>query len=283
MRLRHILAATDDSGEGQAAVLAAGRLGSHCQARVTVLSVQGLQRTPEMESQAREELASKVKAAMRTLNGAPSVSLEVTFGLPGVEIGHFAETHGADLVVVGRKRRSEIQRMLMGDTADAVARRSRTPCMFVTSGDQQFRRVLVALDGTERGLSVLIAAMDFARLTGAKIRAVSVEPAYENEAGVTRLLTGRSARLVSAVDGLLNGNRGGVDFWDAGGTQRAQAPIVIHRGPVVAEILREVAESGADLLCLGYHRGGPAGIIDAGSVARRLAHEAPCGVLTIPL
>ena len=143
--------------------------------------------------------------------------------------------------------------------------------------------MLVALDGTERGLSVLLAAVDFARLTGAKLRAVSVEPAYENEAGVPRLLTGRSARLVNAVDGLISRAGGDEAVWDGGRQPRSGAPIVIHRGPVVAEILREVAGSGADLLCLGYHRGGPAGIIDAGSVARRLAHEAPCGVLTIPL
>jgi nucleotide-binding universal stress UspA family protein len=48
-------------------------------------------------------------------------------------------------------------------------------------------------------------------------------------------------------------------------------------------VLAEVRESGADLLVIGYHRGGPPGVLEAGSTARRLAHEAPCAVLTIPL
>jgi nucleotide-binding universal stress UspA family protein len=34
---------------------------------------------------------------------------------------------------------------------------------------------------------------------------------------------------------------------------------------------------------IGCHRGGPPGILEAGSTARRLAHTAPCAVLTIPL
>jgi nucleotide-binding universal stress UspA family protein len=233
--------------------------------------------------QALQGLNARIAAAMRSFPNAPLIKAEAAFGLPGVEIGRYAETHSADLVVVGRKRRSELQRRLLGDTADAVARRSGVPCLFVTAGDQEFGRVLVALDGTERGLSVLLAAMDFARVTGAKLRAVSVEPAYENEDGAPRLLTGRSARLVEAVDGLISSSTLGRSAWDRGDSIPAQPPLVIHRGPIVAEILREIRQSRADLLFVGYHRGGPAGIVDAGSVARRLTHEASCGVVTIPL
>jgi nucleotide-binding universal stress UspA family protein len=164
-----------------------------------------------------------------------------------------------------------------------VARRSGTPCLFVSSREQRFDRVLVALDGTERGFPVLIAATDFARITGAKVRVVSVEPAYQNEAGVDRLLTGRSARLVEAIDQRIHPSDLGDGGWDRGGSDGGDAPVVIHRGPVVAEILREIRSCSADVLFLGYHRGGPAAVIDAGSVARRLLHEAPCGVITIPL
>jgi nucleotide-binding universal stress UspA family protein len=44
-----------------------------------------------------------------------------------------------------------------------------------------------------------------------------------------------------------------------------------------------VQETGADVLAIGYHRGGPPGVLEAGSTARRLAHVAPCAVLTLPL
>jgi nucleotide-binding universal stress UspA family protein len=220
---------------------------------------------------------------MHSFPSAPKIEAETALGLPGIEIGRYAETHSADLVVLGRKHRNELQRRMLGDTADAVARRSRAPCLFVMAGVLEFERVLVALDGSERGLSVLLAAMDFARLTGAKLRAVSVEPAYENEDGVPRLLTGRSARLVEAVDGLISSSAVGRSVWDRGDRIPAQPAVVIHRGPIVAEILREIQQGHADLLFVGYHRGGPAGFVDAGSVSRRLTHEAPCGVVTIPL
>jgi nucleotide-binding universal stress UspA family protein len=51
----------------------------------------------------------------------------------------------------------------------------------------------------------------------------------------------------------------------------------------VEQVLAAVDESGADTLAVGYHRGGPAGIIEAGSTGRRLLHAAPGAVLTIPL
>jgi nucleotide-binding universal stress UspA family protein len=57
----------------------------------------------------------------------------------------------------------------------------------------------------------------------------------------------------------------------------------VRRGDVVAEILREVTATEAQVLAVGYHRGGPPGVLELGSVARRLAHSAPCAVLTIPL
>ena len=49
------------------------------------------------------------------------------------------------------------------------------------------------------------------------------------------------------------------------------------------QILEAVHETEADVLAIGYHRGGLPGILEAGSTARHLAHTAPCAVLTIPL
>jgi nucleotide-binding universal stress UspA family protein len=283
MQLRRIVVATDDSREGQAALLAAARLSQRCRSRVTALTVLERGRDEAARSHAVQGLTARIATVMHSLPNPPKIEAETALGLPGIEIGRFAEAHSADLVVLGRKHRNDLQRRMLGDTADAVARRSRAPCLFVMAGALEFERVLVALDGSERGLTVLLAAIDFARLTGAKLRAVCVEPAYENEDGVPRLLTGRSARLVETVDGLISSSAVRRSVWDRGDRIPARPPVVIHRGPIVTEILREIQQSHADLLFLGYHRGGPASIVDAGSVSRRLTHEAPCGVITIPL
>jgi len=52
---------------------------------------------------------------------------------------------------------------------------------------------------------------------------------------------------------------------------------------VLAELLAEASDTGARLLALGYHRGGPPGIVEGGSIARGLLHSALCAVLTVPL
>ena len=49
------------------------------------------------------------------------------------------------------------------------------------------------------------------------------------------------------------------------------------------QILAAVDDHDADALVIGYHRGGPPGLLEAGSTARRLAHTAHCPVLSIPL
>lgn len=283
MRVRHILAAADESEEGRAAIVAAAALGGGTGARVSVLTVIPPAEDDLGVGRALDGLRGIVRSAILHVPHPPKVDSVVGVGLPGIEIGRFAETARADLVVIGRKRRSPRQRMLIGDTADSVARRSPIPCLFVNAEAHPFKRVLVALDGSERGMGVLVPAMDFTRSTGARLRAVSVEPAYENESGVPRLLTARSAKLMEMV----NGRRAGVDLgsgrWEESHGPGGEGPVVIRRGRIIDEIIREIGGYEADVLVIGYHRGGPAGAIESGSVARRLVHEAPCAVLTVPL
>jgi hypothetical protein len=83
-------------------------------------------------------------------------------GVAGIEIARFADEASADLLVLGRKQRSTAARLLVGDTADAVARRSRVPCLFVPAVLGVPTTVLVALDGSARGLAVLSATRSIA-------------------------------------------------------------------------------------------------------------------------
>jgi nucleotide-binding universal stress UspA family protein len=61
------------------------------------------------------------------------------------------------------------------------------------------------------------------------------------------------------------------------------APLAIRRGDILERVVAEAQETTSDVLAIGYHRGGAPGVLEAGSTARRLAHAAPCAVLTIPL
>ena len=53
--------------------------------------------------------------------------------------------------------------------------------------------------------------------------------------------------------------------------------------PMASDLVRFTVEGPARLLAFGYHRGGPPGIVEGGSVARGLLHSALCAVLTVPL
>lgn len=277
MELRHVVAATDQSAAGHHAVLVAARLAQQAAARLTVLTVrlvtpgQGGGAAPPSEAEHQTllgDLSRRLEAELPPL--APNVipAFTVLSGVPGIEIPRYAEEHAGDLLVLGRKQRTQRQRMFLGDTADAVARRSRVPCLFVGPECEAFEGVLVCLDATERSVGVFQAAADFARTIERPIRAVTVEPVWLNEPDelAATLPASRTLRLNRTLDRRL-----------------VTTDLRIRRGNVLNELLAEAAETGAGLLAFGYHRGGPPGIVEGGSVARGLLHSALCAVLTVPL
>jgi len=288
MNLRQIVVATDESDAGRQAVRTGVDVASRASAKVTVMRTVPIQAVPMFvgvrgaadfdggnEAVEVERLQRWLEADVLPPDDRHGVETAVAFGVPGVEICRFGEGRDADLMVLGRKPRSQMARLLLGDTADAVARRSRLPTLFVPPNTGPIRRLLVALDGTERGLAVLQAACGFARGIKASLGVVTVEqePAGEPAHLASALPVERSARLQSQVRMVLS--RECVD-----GTK----PLIdVRRGPVVEQVLAALEETAADALVVGYHRGGPPGVIEVGSTARHLAHLAPCAVLTVPL
>ena len=275
MQLRHILVATDRSDVSRNALRVALTLAHRAGARVTVMTTISARVTvPDETGSALARLEQWMDPELRGAPPEVAVGLGVTFGIPGVEICRFADEHEVDLIVVGRKQRSQATRLLVGDTADAVARRSRTPCLFVPLGVSAPERVLVALDGSRRGLTVLRAACSFAGAVGARLDAVTVEPARPDEPPELAALvpTGRSDALRETIAEL-------AECAPAAGVPEG---LVVRRGPVAETLLVAIEETAADALVLGFHRGGPPGVLEAGSIARRLTHSAACAVLTVP-
>lgn len=277
MELRHVVAAADQSAAGRHAVLVAARLAERGGARLSVISVRlavAGRVLPDPPADAADQQA-KLPDLGRGLEvglrqAAPGTEPEFTTldGVPGVEIPRFAEEHAGDLLVLGRKHRSQRQRMFLGDTADAVARRSQVPCLFVGPDRERLEPILACLDSTERSATVLRAATELARLVGGRIKAVTVEPVWLNEPDelASALPASRTLRLIRTLDRRLLAN-----------------DLRVRRGNVVTELLAEAVEADAGILAFGYHRGGPPGILEGGSVARGLLHSARCAVLTVPL
>jgi nucleotide-binding universal stress UspA family protein len=225
---------------------------------------------PDEDQSALERLRRWLVADGMIRGTEDRVRLSVALGIPGIEICRAAEQLRADLIVVGRKRHSQRARLLLGDTADAVARRSRLPCLFIPPEAGDLRNLVVALDGSDRGMVVLEAASDFARIVGGALQVVTVERNSLDEQPHSIPST-RSSALQARVSAA---------FRHDGLPELA---VTIRRGPIAEAVLTEIQESTAHILVIGYHRGGPPGVIEAGSTARRLAHAAPCAVLTVPL
>jgi nucleotide-binding universal stress UspA family protein len=289
MNLHHILAAADESEAGHQAVRSAIDLAASARADVTVMRAvpvgamavaAGAANVSDfagvgIERPSIQDLHQWIRTALHAQREPPHVEVGIAAGVPAIEICRLAERRHADVLVLGRKQRSQLGRLLLGDTADAVARRSTVPCLFVPPKSGPFRQVLVALDGSERGMLVLRTALGFALGTGAGLRMMTVEagPPDERDELAFTLLADRTIRLESELQALL-----------------AQKPVPgvvptvqVRRGEIVEQILATVHATGADVLVIGYHRGGLPGIIEAGSTARRLLHTAPCAVLTIPV
>jgi nucleotide-binding universal stress UspA family protein len=234
------------------------------------------------EPWALERLQHRVEGNLNGSAKAVPIDYAEAVGIPGIEICRYAEQHQVDLVVLGRKRRSHMARLLLGDTADAVARRSRVPCLFVPPEAGSLDRLLVAHDCSERGRAVLRHAYGFAQATGASMRVMTVEPRWAGEPAelAPTVLSARTLRLWDQVGELLavSERTSGHDTLPL-----RQEGVIVRQGQVVEQVLATIEEIETDVLAIGYHRGGPPGILEAGSTARRLAHTAPCAVLTIPL
>lgn len=285
MDLRNIVVATDESEAGRQAVKEGADLAARAEARLYVMRVMSqnlavaagpvamvFDRDDAVELERLEHwLGDDLPAGHPPLG----VEMEITAGIPGIEISRYAENRQADLLVLGRKARSRAARLLLGDTADAVTRRSRVPCLTVPPRHRPLSRVLAALDGTERGMTVFREACGFARATGSALSIVTVEPSLGGPAAgeAAEPPLARTLRLRERTKEIVRRELG----------PAARVDLEVRRGGIAEQVLAAVEGSSADVLAIGFHRGGAPGALDGGSVSRRLAHTAGCAVLTIPL
>lgn len=258
MRIRHLVVATDASTDGNHAVRVAQSVGERIGAQVTPVLVHfplpaGVASTPF--APIVEELPAGTAVAE---------------GIPAIEIVRFAETHAADLIVLSRSPRDHPSVVTLGDTVDAVIRRTEIPCLVVPPGQERFARMVAALDGSERGMAVLQRAWQLRRLSEDGLSAIFVEPLPQGEhAGMATVPSARGSHLARAMGVMLPG--------------RAAVPLIQRQGDVVAQVTDGLSPAAGDLLVVGVRRLGPAGLSDSTGNGRRLLAAAPCAVLTVPL
>lgn len=258
MPLTRLLAATDGSEHGDHAVEYARALAATAGAELQVLGVEtdGL------------KVAAPTRSAVRRATTADTMVW--ARGVPGVEITRRAEAWQADLLVLGRRSRSAAAPLQLGPTSDTVIRRRHRASLLVPWNISRIRRVLIALDGTRRGLGVLSTAAEFIGVTGAEPVTTFVLPedptGHDADGLWSNPLTGRVTDALSRFRVL---QKAGV--------------LKVRRGEPVREVLAVLEETSADALVLGVRRGGPAGELGSGHVGRDLLQSAPSAILTVPI
>jgi nucleotide-binding universal stress UspA family protein len=181
-------------------------------------------------------------------------------GLPGIELPRYAESVGADLLILGRRPRDGSGPPL-GATGDAVVRRSRVPCLLIPPHVPVPRTLLLALDPGPRGGAVRDFAIEFASAAGIELRCVSVK------------------RVPGAPRGAAPSARDALTACDSAGHCLRRW----REGELSTEILAEADDVGADAVAFGVHRGGQLGAASQLGVSHHLVREARNALLTVPL
>lgn len=267
-----LLVATDRSPDGRHAVATACELTSRSRGRLTLLEVTGIHGNEpipngRLVAGRRDSKTPELADLARWLGGmiaqcpSDTTELAVAYGIPGIEIGRVAEERSVDLIVLGRRPRSANHPLLLGEIADAVVRRSPRPVLLVPPAVSALRRVLVAFDGTDRTFVLSRPAAALAGVLGAELSVVMVRGADDS---------GHSLELARFADAL-----------GAGTGHRPKSRV--RAGNPIHEVLAEVEERRADVLVIGYRRGGPPKVVGPADIARTLLYSAPSAVMTVPI
>jgi nucleotide-binding universal stress UspA family protein len=219
-------------------------------------------------------------------SGVKVSGVRVEWGRPHVVIGAIADEEGADVIAMTTHGRSGFARWVMGSVADKVLRTSRKPVLLVHFQDEslqpavrdvQIRRVLVPLDGSPLGESVLPFVLDLTKSLHASLLLLNVVvPTPE-----------LSATFLPASKSILEELQIGAKKYIEGvGKRVAASGISVETSAAVgqaAETILDVAmRMEADVIALSTHgRSGPTRWI-MGSVADAVIRHADRPCLVIP-
>jgi universal stress protein E len=228
-------------------------------------------------AEVREALPAQLRRIL-----PPSIrpeSEEVRFGRPADVILERAAETGANLLVLGAHRGTDVHAQFLGTTADAVLRRATVPCLAVRGAlSLPLRTIGVATDFSSVGMVALRLALDWAQWLATNSNA---EPG-EVEVRVAHVLdrsdgkdveeaAGRLAELIERVGGPP----------PEGGTTKLTSDVLVE-SDTPAALVRWADRSGTDLLVVGTRSrdGRQGGTL--GSISSAVARRAPCPVLLIP-
>jgi len=286
--IKQILAATDFSPLGNAAVARAIMLSARNKANLHVVYAFPKPSTlhailsmgdilhGQLREAAQKSLADLIRLAGAGA-GAATINAQVLEGSASEVISRAAAEFLPDLIVIGAHAKGAVQQFFLGGTASRILARASCPVLVVRQAIQSdYARVLAAVDlepDSARVIENALAMTHHGRITVAHayqspfdsrlqyspISAEHVESLAENEAAKAQ---SRMAELIATHK--LTG---------------ASLETRVTRGHPNPVLLDLAVEINADLIVALRHKGSRIEEAIMGSIARLLAYYAPCDVL----
>jgi nucleotide-binding universal stress UspA family protein len=277
-RLGQILVPVSLSKRSRQAVAEAAVLARLSGAQLVLLHVAPPLRTAAQ----REDLMMRLAILAGTHAADLSVHFDVAEGDPVQEVLAFAAAYDVDLLVVGARHRSGVERALLESVGDQITREvgcsvlSVGPRTAETPAAPRLANVLCAVDLTDTSADTLGRAAGLARAAGARLTVVhTIDPWHWPQTPMMSAAALEATRLsleTSASDrlsALLSRYAGTGLPIDA----------VVSFGLTPPDIVRKARETRADVLVLGAHAGRALGRTILGPTPRYVLQNAPCPVL----
>jgi nucleotide-binding universal stress UspA family protein len=212
---------------------------------------------------------AKACSALRRTN--VNAYLELRDGAPAEEIIRAAREKKADLIALSTHGRSGAMRLVAGSVAEEVLRRADVPVLVTrpSTAIRESRRIVVALDGSDRSEAILPDVERLALKLDAEVHVIRV-------AQIVIAAGMGEVPVALPPEDPMPYLKGVVRRLEAAGLK---ATAVAREGGAAEAILRYVEEASASLLCMATH--GRSGLtrLMLGSVAEEVLRKAPCPVL----
>jgi universal stress protein E len=256
-QIRQILLASDLTERSRCALIRAVQLKRATAAGLTLLHVADADATGELAESRRAAAMAAMEAHLSDASAGElrRVVIKVAVGDPVAAIVAAAESHGADLVVLGEPGKHRIEGLFAGTTAEQVIRYSRRPVLVAkVPSDQPYRRIVIAFDRSEAAQRALATALALA--PRAEFRLVYASQSLEagrggEETERTQVLLADVAKQVTLRSPY----------------PHARLAIEVGEGAPVHTITSALAALDADLLAIGTHGRGRLQTALFGSVA----------------
>jgi nucleotide-binding universal stress UspA family protein len=253
--IKHILFPLDFSAAGLATIPYVRALANQLHARVTVLSVvppawvspPGLIPPPAGTDPMALKNALQAHLDKLAIDGLETpAALLTALGDPAEKVAEFTRDNAVDLVMIPTHGHGLFRRLLLGSVTSKVLHDVHCPAWTAAHAEKQHaqqvpRKILCALDGSEKSLALAQWAADFSHQVGATlqllhvVRTISDWLSLESEQSLQEELRAESR---NRIEGRLK--TAGLDL-----------PLRVAVGEIVATITEEARQEGADLIVLG--------------------------------